>query len=37
MVMMEAPEAFNEKVGEFILWVQGIEGSRGRGEKRENL
>ena len=30
MVMMEAPEAFNEKVREFILSVQGAEGSRGR-------
>ena len=30
MVMMEAPQAFNEKVGEFIQRVQGAKGSRNR-------
>ncbi len=31
LVMMEAPEAFNEKVGEFIMGVQGVEGARVQG------
>lgn len=42
MAMMESPQAFNEKVGEFISEVlrgsrnQGFQGSRGQGAKPSN-